>query len=131
MIVLNLECVAGHRFEGWFASVEAFDAQVGKEMVNCPHCQSSDVSRLPSGPRVVKFAPQKLSDDGELPRLAEFLRELANASEDVGDRFSEEARRIHYHETPSRQIRGTATPEQTIELIDEGIPILPVPPKVH
>jgi hypothetical protein len=132
MIVLDLICSAGHRFEGWFASVEAFDAQTVKQLVNCTHCNTADVRRLPSTPHLVKTGGASTvpdQSDVDLARFVEQLRRIADASEDVGDQFPEEARRIHYHEVPERQIRGQATRDETKELIDEGILVLPVPRK--
>lgn len=136
MIVLNLVCVAGHRFEGWFASVEAFDDQAAKELVRCPHCNSLAVQRLPSTPYLAKQAPHDGAmrtdeSDAEMRRLGEELRRLSDASEDVGDRFADEARRIHYHETRQRSVRGQATLDDTRDLLEEGILVLPIPAKRH
>lgn len=132
MIVLNIECAAGHRFEGWFASVEAFDDQAQRQLVLCPHCNSASVFRRPSGPRVVRHAavPAPMTDP-EVAQVIHALRNLADVSEDVGGRFPEEARRIHYREAPERQIRGVASIKETLDLIDEGVAVLPlpVPPK--
>jgi hypothetical protein len=132
MIVLDLVCSAGHRFEGWFASVDAFEAQALKQLVNCTHCNTADVRRLPSTPHLVRpaSAPSAAdASDAELARFVEQLRQMADASEDVGDQFPDEARRIHYHEVPERRIRGQATRDETKDLLDEGILVLPVPPK--
>jgi hypothetical protein len=130
MIVLNLICVEGHHFDGWFASVDAFEQQSERDLVNCPHCNSVSIQRLPSGPRILKHVmPQ---DEGqkllaETDRFVESLQQLADASEDVGEMFPEEARRIHYNETSLRKIKGRASPEDVLDLIEEGIPVLPVP----
>ena len=132
MIVLNLICSAGHRFDGWFASCDAFDDQAGKQLVSCPHCNVTGVRRLPSTPHVAKSAGMPtVPDNGEAEMIAfiDQLRHLADSSEDVGEQFPGEARRIHYHDSPERRIRGLATLDETRELMDEGILILPVPPK--
>jgi hypothetical protein len=130
MIVLNLSCASGHQFEGWFASSEAFDLQVQQALINCPHCESTTISRLPSGPHVAKSrtAP-KVGDFNVVEAVLDQLRRLGDASEDVGDQFPEEARRIHRLESSFRSIKGQASLEDMKDLIDEGVPILPIPPK--
>lgn len=135
MIVLNLICNAGHKFEGWFASVESFEVQVHGELVSCPHCSSQRVERLPVAPHLTRSPsePQTQAQREEVAGLMDFLGSLADASEDVGARFPEEARRIHYSEAEVRSIRGQASLDETRELLDEGIPVLPVPfkPRSH
>lgn len=137
MIVIDLHCRHEHRFEGWFASAEAFDGQVLSGMVSCPFCNSVEVSRLPSGPRLISSPRQRAVDapDGESlaaveRQLREALRAHVGSSENVGERFPEEARRIHYDEAPARSIRGVASLEQARDLLEEGIVVLPllVPP---
>lgn len=135
MIVLNLVCSAGHKFEGWFASIESFDAQVRDDLVNCPHCNSQRIDRLPVAPHLARKVSATESSDqaSEVAGLADMLEKLAEASEDVGAKFPEEARRIHYREATARSIRGQASLDETRELLEEGIPILPVPrkPRTH
>lgn len=138
MIVLNLACAKEHRFEGWFASSDAFEAQLASGLLSCPFCNGRDIVRLPSGPRVVgalgETAAEAPAGDESLAaverQLREALRTYVRGSEDVGERFPEEARRIHYREAPARSIRGVASAEETHELLDEGIVVLPllVPP---
>lgn len=145
MIVLNLHCANGHAFEGWFASREAFDGQCQRGQVQCAHCASDQVSALPSGPRVLRHGGEERrtavshagGSDGNLavqapmPEAAQqmyrLLATMARQAENVGARFPEEARRIHYDEAPARTIRGLASPEETQELLDEGILVLPAP----
>lgn len=141
MIVLNLGCTHGHRFEGWFGSREAFDTQRANGLVQCAFCQSSDVSALPSGPYVHRSATggpaealpaqESLSVQTPTPGMAEQLFKalsvMARQAENVGERFPEEARRIHYQEAESRTIRGVATRDETRELLEEGILVLPAP----
>lgn len=135
MIVLNLVCNVGHKFEGWFASVESFEAQVREDLVSCPHCHSRDVERLPAAPHLVRATPEAagMEVEEEIGRFMDMLGRVADASEDVGRRFPEEARRIHYREAEVRSIRGQANFEETRELLEEGIPVLPVPrkPRTH
>lgn len=128
MIVLNLICLSGHRFEGWFASTEAFDDQLGRRLVNCPCCNSEDVARLPSGPHVGKrVSPPAPAATVTAEQVIGLLKELAESSEDVGKRFAEEARRIHFRESPARRIRGVTTLDEAADLLEEGIPVLPLP----
>jgi hypothetical protein len=134
VIVLNLLCLAGHRFDGWFASVDAFEQQAGQHLVNCPHCNSTEVQRLPSIPHVARSKSlmpvtesKVLSDD--VDRLLEGLQRMVDSSEDVGDLFADEARRIHYNEAPVRNIKGQASEDDVVRLLEEGIQVLPIPKK--
>lgn len=140
MIVYDLKCDAGHRFEGWFASAEEFSGQQERSLLSCPTCANTQIQRMPSATRINIGAQEK----PQLPAEAQgkdamaiaqmlyskMLDELLAKSEDVGSQFPEEARRIYYEEVPVRAIRGIATKEEHDELVDEGIPIarLPVPP---
>ena len=127
MIVLNLVCSAGHPFEAWFASAEAYDEQVAMGLVACPHCQGTDVTRLPSAPHVRRASPAAASSPDIAATLVQAIAKLSIEAEDVGTRFPEEARRIHYHEAVERSIRGQATIADALELLEEGIPVLPLP----
>jgi hypothetical protein len=135
VIVLNLACAAGHRFEGWFASLEAFETQLSRALVSCPHCESTAVSRLPSGPHVAKprsahpSVPVGSEDGSVVEVLMEQLRRMGEAGEDVGDRFPEEARRMHYGDSDKKSVRGQASLKEMGELLEEGIPVLPLPAK--
>ena len=135
VIVLNLLCDRGHNFEGWFASGDAFRSQSQCLQVLCPQCQSSSVSQLPSAPHV-KRGGTDIAKPGQpaaqvvAPAMAQFqqaLMHMARQAENVGERFPEEARRIHYDEAPARNIRGVATADETRDLLDEGIVVLPAP----
>lgn len=141
VIVLNILCDSGHRFEGWFASTDAFRSQCERQLVNCPHCQTSEVRLLPSAPHVRRAAvtpvesipqpqpqPQSLSMSADAAgKLFQALAQAAKLAENVGERFPEEARRIHYEEAPARTIRGRASAEETVALLEEGIMVLPAP----
>ena len=138
MIVFDLLCAQGHAFEGWFASGEEFDRQKEARLVTCPVCDGSDIERRPSAKvRVAKAAkaapapvPAAQGDAiaGIPPDLLAKLREVVHNTEDVGERFPEEARKIHYDEAPARSIRGQASREEAQELADEGIEFSPLPP---
>jgi hypothetical protein len=145
MIVFDLLCTAGHRFEGWFASAEDFGSQLGRGLVNCPSCGANKVERVPSATRfnagavqAPKATPAKKEEESGKDPMAiaqilysRMLDELLSKSEDVGAEFPAEARRIYYKEAPERSIRGQATTAERQELVDEGIPVLrlPVPPR--
>ena len=139
MKVLDLKCSHEHRFEGWFASTEEFESQLSRKLVACPVCSVTDVSRMPSAPRLNlssargEAAPQaaqaQASPDAAAlqARALQFMRELIEKTENVGERFAEEARRIHYNEAPARSIRGVTTPEDAHALLEEGIDVMPLP----
>ena len=137
MIVFDLLCAHGHAFEGWFASGAEFDRQKEARLVTCPVCDGSDVERRPSAKvRVAKAAqaaptpvaaPHGDAIAGIPPELLAKLREVVRNTEDVGERFPEEARKIHYDEAPARSIRGQASREEAQELADEGIEFSPLP----
>jgi hypothetical protein len=138
VIVLNLCCENEHLFEGWFASAEAFASQCAQEMVACPVCGSKTISRRPSAPYVNTGAlpapaPTRAAADTKpspeaVAALIAALRRAGRESEDVGDRFAEEARRIHYGEREARNIKGKASGDDIGELLEEGIMVLPLPP---
>jgi hypothetical protein len=134
MIVLDLRCHQDHRFEGWFGSSDAFEEQCARGLVSCPSCGSTDIERLPSAPYVqTRAAPTKPSVPVPAPAEARALaiaalRRLSRQAEDVGDRFPEEARRMHYGHSEARSIRGDASRDEVGELLEEGIMVLPVPP---
>lgn len=137
MIVLNLICTNQHRFEFWFDSNDAFESQHSSNGVLCPYCGIAEVARLPAAPRIKRQAgAQALAKDSAAPKAPDASREAAlfavfqrliAESEDVGDRFPEEARKIHYEEVSPRKIRGRSTAAEALELLEEGIPVLPLP----
>jgi hypothetical protein len=134
MKVIDLRCQSGHRFEGWFASDDDFMDQNGRGLIECPLCADKVIVRLPSAPRLnlssstAEPAPAAPSAEGALQaRWMQMVRHVMANTEDVGGRFAEEARRIHYGETPERGIRGQASAEQREALADEGIEVHPLP----
>jgi hypothetical protein len=134
MKVLNLRCTHDHRFEGWFASDADFISQCERGLVACPLCDDKTISRLPSAPRLNGSSLR--GDAARAPAATEVaharaqgrwlraMRDMIASTEDVGDRFPEEARRIHYGEAEERGIRGRATPEDADALRDEGIEVV-------
>lgn len=134
MKVFDLVCPDGHRFEGWFASAERYGEQADAGAVRCPVCDASDVRREPSAPRlnlggdaVTPGANAVTASSDAAAGVMAHLRRLVAQTENVGSRFAEEARRIHYDETPARPIRGTATDRERRDLHDEGIETLTIP----
>lgn len=143
MKVLDLRCAQDHRFEGWFASAEDAQSQMSRNLVQCPVCGDHAVSRLPSAPRLnlsgatARPAPtQARAEPGNAEaqqlmqalqaRYLKAVRQVLAQTEDVGERFVEEARRMHYEEAPERGIRGSATPEDVQALAEEGIDTFPL-----
>jgi len=146
MIVFDVICDGGHRFEGWFASARDFGAQKRRGLVQCPTCGSAKVRRIPSAARINlgAEAPKPAKAPEKTPQMegkdpfaiaqmlySNMLDELLTKTEDVGKDFPAEARRIFYEQSPARAIRGQATDKEHDELVDEGIPVarLPVPPR--
>ena len=130
MKVYNLSCEHEHRFEGWFSSEEDFIAQSDAHNIECPMCGSRAVRKLLSAPRLSLSGAQAAKADPGLQiqaQILEMVRQVVANTEDVGERFAEEARRIHYNETPERAIRGVATVQEFEELADEGIEVMPLP----
>jgi hypothetical protein len=125
MIVFDLRCEdSGDVFEAWFKSSADFEAQRKRALVQCPVCQSTRVAKAPMAPRV----PAKSSVDASpLAKLAALQGEILRNSEWVGDRFAEEARAIHVGDSEVRPVHGNASPAEAKSLIDEGIPIAPLP----
>jgi hypothetical protein len=129
MKVLNLGCAHEHRFEGWFASDDDFTSQHERGLVECPLCGDKSIVRLPSAPHlnVSKQRDAVVVHDAQSQRQSRWMqavRQLMDNTEDVGERFPEEARRIHYGEIEQRGIRGRASAEDTEALREEGIEVL-------
>ena len=146
MIIFELACGQGHRFEGWFASSDDFARQSEAQMVRCPVCDDPGVARVPSAKVFVRAGAtagkHKQSPAGVAPaevaapqqaiaglpaEIVAKLREIVRNTENVGPRFPEEARKIHYDEAPARAIRGQASKEESAELAEEGIDVATLP----
>jgi len=132
MIVLNLSCSNSHPFEGWFASLEAFQAQAERSQVTCPHCNSTIIEKLPAGPHIRRSLPDAvaksaLNQDEDEIGLRNVMAELLRKSDDVGSKFPEEARKIHYSEVPARKIHGTASAAEVVSLLEEDIGVIALP----
>lgn len=145
MIVYDLHCAQGHRFEGWFGSSGDFAEQQDRGLVECPECGSQEVGKAPMAPAVPAKGNQRANvvagKDGKPvtnraipPEVHQAMRALAEAqakalrkSTYVGDGFAEESRAMHYGEKDVEAIHGKATVREAKELIEEGIAVAPLP----
>lgn len=150
MKVLNLQCAHQHGFEGWFASEEDFTGQLERGLVSCPLCGDTQIQKMLSAPRLnlrtgrndtattdlgvstasLESGPGSGVTATGLPPQARWLRalrELMANTEDVGERFADEARAMHSGEADQRNIRGSTSPEVAQELIEEGIDVMALP----
>ena len=129
MIKYDLRCDKGDEFEAWFGSIADYDKQAEAGLVECPHCGSKHVSKAPMAPSV-QTARKKAerSERAVAMAMAAKVREHIKDNFDyVGDKFADEARKMHSGESEERAIWGEATPEQAQELAEEGIPAAPLP----
>jgi hypothetical protein len=143
VIVFDLGCENNHRFEGWFASNEDFERQVGRKLVSCPLCGNANIARLPHASHIKTGGKERAarSESAAAVRqqytnvgtevLAKLVEHIVENTEDVGPAFPEEARKIHYRESPERRIRGTASREEVEALKDEGIEVVALPVPAH
>ena len=147
MKVLDLHCRHNHAFEGWFGSEQDFQSQLQRGLLTCPLCGDAQVSKALSAPRInlgacetpAMASPQpdgaassEVSEPAQvsMPTAASVLqwaRQAAAQAEDVGSQFADEARRIHRGDAPERAIKGQASADQTLQLLEEGVPVLPLP----
>lgn len=134
MIRFSLRCDGDHAFDAWFRNNEDFERQTDRRLVECPHCGSSSVQKALMAPSVSTGRKREqiaLAMGEEQKRVLTQLKELAEKvkreADDVGDRFAEEARKIHFGETEARGIYGQATPDEARALIEDGVEFLPIP----
>ena len=148
MIIFDLACQNDHRFEGWFQSRDEFDSQLSRGLVGCPDCGSPVVRRIPSALHLGKQLPTPAAAPvsastrastsaadataidaraGARSTYRQLTAMLLAKCEDVGPRFAEEARKIHYLEAPDRAIRGEASAEEYQALREEGVEVLRLP----
>jgi hypothetical protein len=144
MKVLDLKCAHQHVFEGWFASEDDFQSQMGRGLVTCPMCGDATIEKQLSAPRLNFGATAPEADVGPALRPApasmdaamgasqlqamwlKAMREVVARTEDVGEQFAEVARQIHHGQAPERGIRGRTSPEEAAALLDEGIAVMPL-----
>lgn len=145
MKVFDLHCPVDHVFEGWFASEDDFRQQMERGLVECPMCGSTQLRKGLSAPRLnlgaqppatsvpaeAQAAPAPQSEAHRKLHAVQaawlqLSRRIAEKTEDVGEQFADQALRMHKGEEPERPIRGQATPQQALELLEEGVPVLPL-----
>ena len=146
MIKYALACDKGHTFESWFADSAAYDKQAKRGLVSCPQCGSAKVEKAIMAPRLSGTRKRATSLDVAVPqdkapvavmspveqelrsKLKELREHIVKNADNVGEKFPEEARKIHYGETPDRHIYGEATHKEAQELLEEGVDVAPLPP---
>jgi len=135
VIVFELICADRHRFEGWFVSADDFEGQKARGLLSCPVCSDSSIEKLLTakiGRPDVEPPREGTQPPAAQPRnLHEMIDYILLNTENVGENFPAEARRIHHKEVPQRNIRGVATGEETRELLEEGIAVMPLPIPPH
>jgi len=131
MIKYNLKCKCGSTFESWFSSSKEFDLLSKKNLINCIYCDSSNIKKSVMAPNLTSKS-NKLAKKNKLQKdikkqLLNFRKYIEKNCKNVGENFSQEARNIHYDKKSSQGIYGKATPEETSELLEEGIEVATVP----
>jgi hypothetical protein len=150
MIRYNLRCERGHAFESWFQSSSAYDSQVKRRLVSCPACGSAKIEKAIMAPQIgrkkkdgaaapqpeaastevstVPSTPLMMAQERELrAKLKELRDHVTKNADNVGERFPNEARKMHYGDIEHRPIYGEASPDEARSLIDEGIEVTPLP----
>jgi hypothetical protein len=149
MIRYNLRCDRGHAFESWFQSSQAYESQEKRKLVSCPACGSAKVERAIMAPQIVSkksrdsaapapvastevaaptSMPLMMAQERELrTKLKELRDHIVKNADNVGERFPNEARKMHYGDIEHRPIYGEASPEEARSLIDEGVEVSPLP----
>lgn len=144
MIVYDLSCDLGHRFEGWFGSSADFEEQRARGLLCCPSCGTSDVTKAPMAPavpakgnarqEVLPPETRPMANTPMPPEVQQALKALAKAQAEalknstwVGDKFAEETRKMHYGERDEAPIHGQASLAEAKALIEEGVPVAPLP----
>nr|WP_316656648.1 DUF1178 family protein [uncultured Gellertiella sp.] len=135
MIRYALSCPHAHGFEGWFSSSEDFERQQSSGLVTCPVCNSAEIGKVLMAPSVATSRKKEetrtlvleAAQQEAVRKLRQAVAEIRANADDVGERFAEEARRIHYGESEVRGIIGKATMDDAQALIEEGIEIAPLP----
>ena len=140
MIQYSLQCSKGHRYDAWFKNADAYDQQQARGIVSCAVCGDGAVEKAPMAPAVARTDGEKVSlssGSAEARRFRELLRayrqKVMSEADYVGDKFAEEARKIHFEETEARGIYGEATRDEVVALADDGIEFMPLPdlPEEH
>jgi hypothetical protein len=154
MIHYNLRCDEGHAFESWFQSSSAYESQEKRKLVSCPVCGSTDVERAIMAPQIARKKARESAPSEQLPvpapaaevippspstpllmaqerelraKLKELRDHIVKNADNVGERFPNEARKMHYGEIEHRPIYGEASPTEAKSLIEEGVEVMPLP----
>lgn len=148
MIRYSLRCERGHEFESWFQTSSAYDSQRKRGLVSCPACDSTKVEKAIMAPRIArkgksKSVPETIAAPAEeapstalvmapqerelLSKLKELRDHVLKNADDVGNKFPEEARKMHYGDIEHRAIYGEATADEARSLVDEGIEVAALP----
>jgi len=134
VIQYSLQCSNGHRFDVWFKNAAAYDEQKARGIVTCAQCGDVHVEKAPMAPNVARTDHDRVPVSAHHPdaaKIREMLRAYRNKvvseAENVGDRFAEEARKIHFEEAEARGIYGQATKDEVVGLIEDGVEFLPLP----
>ncbi|KJE36100.1 hypothetical protein UF64_08480 [Thalassospira sp. HJ] len=136
MILFQLKCEHDHEFEGWFKDGATYEAQAADGDLSCPVCGTSNVGKALMAPRLrtsrqkevaAEKQQQKAIAEATQAAIAEIRKQVESNCENVGNKFAEEARKIHYGETEKRGIFGQASLKETAELVDEGIDVMALP----
>ena len=132
MIRYDLRCDKGDEFEAWFGSIADYDTQAEKGLVQCPHCGSTHVEKAPMAPAIRTSRSKAAQKERAIAMaMAAKVREHIKENFDyVGDKFADEARKIHSGESEERAIYGETTPEEARALVEEGVPASPLPPEL-
>jgi hypothetical protein len=140
VIHYSLVCDKSHKFDGWFASAAAYDAQKTRGLVTCPICLTAEVDKALMAPSIGRAGPEKVAlaighpQQRQLREAMQALRNKVTSEADyVGDKFAEEARKIHFKEVDQRGIYGEATREEVAALVEDGVDFMPLPslPEEH
>jgi hypothetical protein len=128
MIVFDLRCLdGGELFEGWFSSNADFEDQIRRGLVECPYCSSARIEKAPMAPRVSRASGVSRDPNAGIEQLARLQEKLLSGSEWVGDKFPEQARAMHLGEIEHRPVHGQASLDEARSLVEEGVPITPLP----
>ena len=127
MIRYSLACVAEHEFEAWFSNSKAYDTQRKKKLVECPVCGSTEVKKQIMAPMVRSSDRAVPAEVAAAKAAAEIRQHIATTHDYVGEKFADEARSMYYGESELRPVWGEVTPEVAMDLLDEGVPAMPLP----
>jgi hypothetical protein len=134
VIQYSLQCSKGHRFDAWFKSAAAYEEQQERGIVLCAICSDEHVEKALMAPRVARTDQERVPLSAAHPdaarirtMLRQYRQKVMAEADDVGDRFAEEARKIHFQETEARGIYGQATRDEIVGLVEDGVEFLPLP----